>query len=80
MIWLRFSVCRTHARQSCLYDRHVCRRLRKIERFIFAVVRGDMDVNETKLLNAVDAKALRTATEEEFAPSVLCRAMRRRSD
>ncbi|MCO5207603.1 MAG: proline--tRNA ligase [Anaerolineae bacterium] len=38
----------------------------KSERFIFAVVRGDMDVNETKLLNAVDAKALRTATEEEI--------------
>ncbi|MBN1919673.1 MAG: proline--tRNA ligase [Anaerolineae bacterium] len=35
-------------------------------RFIFAVVRGDMDVNETKLANAVHAKALRPALEEEI--------------
>ncbi len=37
-----------------------------IERFVFAVVRGDMEVNETKLTNAVKAKALRPATEEEI--------------
>lgn len=36
------------------------------ERFIFAVIRGDMDVNETKLGNAVKAKALRPATEAEI--------------
>jgi prolyl-tRNA synthetase len=36
------------------------------ERFVFAVIRGDMDVNETKLANAVKAKALRPATEEEI--------------
>ncbi len=36
------------------------------ERFIFAVVRGDMDVNETKLTNAVKAKSMRPATEEEI--------------
>jgi prolyl-tRNA synthetase len=39
---------------------------RDIERFIFAVVRGDMDVNETKLANAVGAKELRPAREEEI--------------
>jgi len=33
--------------------------------FVFAVVRGDMDVNETKLANAVRAKSLRPATAEE---------------
>ncbi|HOD43297.1 MAG TPA: proline--tRNA ligase [Anaerolineaceae bacterium] len=33
---------------------------------IFAVVRGDMDVNETKLANAVGAKDLRPATDEEI--------------
>jgi len=33
------------------------------ERFVFAVVRGDMDVNETKLANAVKADWLRPATE-----------------
>jgi prolyl-tRNA synthetase len=37
-----------------------------IERFVFAVVRGDMEVNETKLSNAVKAIDLRPATEEEI--------------
>jgi prolyl-tRNA synthetase len=37
-----------------------------VEQFVFAVVRGDMDVNETKLANAVKAKALRPAIEEEI--------------
>jgi len=36
------------------------------ERFVFAVVRGDMDVNESKLANAVKADWLRPATEEEI--------------
>ncbi|HTP58985.1 MAG TPA: proline--tRNA ligase, partial [Spirochaetia bacterium] len=36
------------------------------ERFVFAVVRGDMEVNETKLANAVKAERLRPATEEEI--------------
>jgi prolyl-tRNA synthetase len=35
-------------------------------RFIFAVVRGDMEVNETKLANAVQARSLRPATAEEI--------------
>ncbi len=38
----------------------------KAERFVFAVVRGDMEVNETKLANAVKAIELRPATEEEI--------------
>jgi len=33
---------------------------------VFAVVRGDFEVNETKLANAVGATALRPATEEEI--------------
>ncbi len=37
-----------------------------VEKFVFAVVRGDMDVNETKLANAVKAKALRPAHDEEI--------------
>ncbi len=36
------------------------------ERFVFAVVRGDMEVNETKLANAIKARELRPATEEEI--------------
>ncbi len=38
-----------------------------VERFVFAVVRGDMELNETKLTNAVKARGLRPATEEEIA-------------
>src|SRR5258708_15692175 len=36
------------------------------ERFVFVVIRGDMEVNETKLANAVGAKELRPAREEEI--------------
>jgi prolyl-tRNA synthetase len=39
---------------------------RDVDRFVFAVVRGDMDVNETKLANAVKARELRPAREEEI--------------
>lgn len=37
------------------------------EQFIFAVIRGDMELNETKLANAIGARDLRPATEEEIA-------------
>ncbi|HET92117.1 MAG TPA: proline--tRNA ligase, partial [Chloroflexi bacterium] len=37
-----------------------------VERFVFAIVRGDMDVNETKLANVVKAKSLRPAVDEEI--------------
>jgi prolyl-tRNA synthetase len=36
------------------------------EQFVFAVVRGDMEINETKLANAVKARDLRPATEAEI--------------
>ncbi len=36
------------------------------DQFVLAIVRGDMDVNETKLGNAVKAKAMRPATEPEI--------------
>jgi prolyl-tRNA synthetase len=36
------------------------------EKFIFAVVRGDMDLNETKLLNALQAREIRPARDEEI--------------
>jgi prolyl-tRNA synthetase len=38
----------------------------QVDKFIFAIVRGDMEVNETKLANAVHALALRPATEAEI--------------
>ncbi len=37
-----------------------------VDRLVFAIVRGDMDVNETKLANALKAKDLRPAREEEI--------------
>lgn len=37
-----------------------------VERLVFAVLRGDMDLNETKLLNALKAKDLRPAKDEEI--------------
>jgi prolyl-tRNA synthetase len=36
------------------------------ERLVFAVVRGDMELNETKLANAVRAQSLRPATDDEI--------------
>jgi prolyl-tRNA synthetase len=36
------------------------------EKFIFAVVRGDMELNETKLANAISARDLRPATTDEI--------------
>lgn len=37
-----------------------------VQKFVFAVVRGDMDLNETKLRNEIKAKDIRPATEEEI--------------
>jgi prolyl-tRNA synthetase len=39
----------------------------QVDRFVFALVRGDMEVNETKLANALKAKELRPAREDEIA-------------
>jgi prolyl-tRNA synthetase len=36
------------------------------ERFVLAILRGDMELNETKLINAVKAREVRPATEEEI--------------
>jgi prolyl-tRNA synthetase len=36
------------------------------EEFIFVVIRGDMELNETKLANVIGARDLRPATEEEI--------------
>jgi prolyl-tRNA synthetase len=38
----------------------------QVDRFVFALVRGDMEVNETKLANALKAKELRPAREDEI--------------
>lgn len=36
------------------------------EQFVFAVLRGDMELNENKLVNAIKAQALRPALEDEI--------------
>jgi prolyl-tRNA synthetase len=36
------------------------------EKFVFVVIRGDMEVNETKLANAINARSLRPAREDEI--------------
>ncbi len=36
------------------------------DQFVFAVVRGDMELNETKLANVIHARDLRPATEDEI--------------
>ncbi len=38
----------------------------EVEKFVFGIVRGDMDLNETKLRNIVKAKDMRPATEDEI--------------
>ena len=37
-----------------------------VNRFVFAVLRGDMELNETKLTNAIKARGVRPATVEEI--------------
>jgi prolyl-tRNA synthetase len=37
-----------------------------VEKFVFAIVRGDMELNETKLANAISALEMRPATETEI--------------
>jgi prolyl-tRNA synthetase len=39
---------------------------KEVEKLVFAIVRGDMDLNEIKLVNAIKAKAMRPATEDEI--------------
>jgi prolyl-tRNA synthetase len=36
------------------------------EKILFAIIRGDLELNETKLANAVKARGLRPSTEEEI--------------
>jgi prolyl-tRNA synthetase len=40
--------------------------IESVDRLVFAIVRGDMDLNETKLTNALKAKELRPAREDEI--------------
>ena len=44
----------------------VAEREEETEKFVLAVIRGDMEVNETKLTNAIKAKEMRPAHDEEI--------------
>ncbi len=39
-------------------------------RFILAIIRGDLDINETKLLHLIDGVSLRYATDEEIREKI----------
>jgi prolyl-tRNA synthetase len=39
----------------------------QVSKFVFAIVRGDMELNETKLTNAIKARTVRPATVEEIS-------------
>ncbi len=39
---------------------------KEVEKLVFAIIRGDMEVNETKLANVVKAKEIRPAQEDEI--------------
>jgi prolyl-tRNA synthetase len=60
------EVEKAHTAKAVFMVATVAEEERDIERFIFATVRGDMEVNETKLANVVGAKALRPAREDEI--------------
>ncbi len=38
----------------------------ELERFVFGVIRGDLEINETKLINALGGGVLRPATDDEI--------------
>ena len=60
------SIGREHTAKAVFMMASIAQDNTLVDRFVFAVVRGDMDVNETKLTNAVGARELRPAREEEI--------------
>jgi prolyl-tRNA synthetase len=44
----------------------VSERNKPVEKFVFAITRGDMELNETKLVNALQASEIRPAQEDEI--------------
>jgi len=60
------NTTREHTAKAVFMVASISQEDKLVDRFVFAVVRGDMDVNETKLTNAVGARDLRPAREEEI--------------
>ena len=52
--------------KAVFYTATVSENERDVEKFVLAILHGDMELNETKLTNAIKAKELRPATEEEI--------------
>ena len=52
--------------KAVFYMAQIPEREELTEKFIFAVIRGDFELNETKLTNAIHARDLRPATEDEI--------------
>jgi prolyl-tRNA synthetase len=44
----------------------VCERANQPDEFVFAVIRGDLEINEVKLINALGGGELRPATDDEI--------------
>jgi prolyl-tRNA synthetase len=55
--------------KAVFFTAHLNENGSETDRLVFAVVRGDMEVNETKVANLVKASELRPATDEEIRAS-----------
>jgi prolyl-tRNA synthetase len=60
------NVPKAKTAKAVFYTATILEEGKEVIKIIFAIVRGDMDLNETKLANAIKAKAMRPATEDEI--------------
>jgi len=60
------NIPRNKTAKAVFFVANIQQNNRVVEKFIFAVIRGDMELNETKLLNALQAKDLRPARDDEI--------------
>jgi prolyl-tRNA synthetase len=65
--YLKISADRTA--KAVFFTARINEQGEETDQLVFAVVRGDMDVNETKVANLVKASELRPATDEEIKVS-----------
>jgi prolyl-tRNA synthetase len=60
------GVAKSKTAKAVFYMASLAEKDEQTEKFIFAVLRGDMELNETKLSNAIGARDLRPATQDEI--------------
>ena len=65
--FLKISAARTA--KAVFFTATVAEEKGTVEKLVFAVIRGDLEVNETKLANAVHALEMRPARDEEIRAS-----------